>query len=135
MYLIVNDVEGLDSGSYVLHRENRALELLEKGNFREDARFLDLGQDLAGDASVNVYFLTDLKSVLERFDDRGYRVAQLEAAITGGKLYLTAYALNLGASGITFYDDPVTDFFSPHAEGKSIMFLTAVGHPRRRSKK
>ncbi|MFQ5941573.1 MAG: SagB/ThcOx family dehydrogenase [Nitrososphaerales archaeon] len=135
MYLLVNDVNGLDSGSYVLHRENRALELLEKGNFREHARFLDLGQDLAGDASVNVYFLTDLKSVLEHFGDRGYRVAQLEAAITGGKLYLAAYALKLGASGITFYDDPVTDFFSPHAEGKSTMFLTVIGNSPRRSKK
>ncbi len=135
IYLIVNDVNGLDSGSYVFHRENLTLELLEKGNFRENARLLDLGQDLAGDASVNVYFLIDLKNILERFGNRGYRVAQLEAAITGGKLYLTAYTLKLGASGITFYDDLVTEFFSPHAKGKSVMFLTAIGNPVRRSKK
>jgi hypothetical protein len=42
-------------------------------------------------------------------------------------LYLAAYALGLGATGLTFFDDDVTDFFSPHASGKSVMFLVAAG--------
>ena len=32
---------------------------------------------------------------------------------------------------MTFYDDEVTEFFSPHAEGKSLMFLVAVGKAAR----
>jgi len=44
------------------------------------------------------------------------------ASIIGGKLYLGSYAHRLGATGLTFYDDQVTDFFSPHAIGKSVMF-------------
>jgi hypothetical protein len=52
---------------------------------------------------------------------------QLEAGIVGGRLYLGAYAQHLGATGLTFYDDDVTHFFSPHAEGKSAIFLVAVG--------
>jgi len=47
-------------------------------------------------------------------------------------LYLASYALRLGATGLTFYDDDVTDFFSPHAAGKSAMFLVAVGHSVKR---
>ena len=47
-------------------------------------------------------------------------------------MYLAAYALRLGASGLTFFDDDVTDFFSPHAAGKSVMFLIALGRPRPR---
>ena len=49
----------------------------------------------------------------------------------GGKTYLAAYALRLGASGLTFFDDDVTAFFSPHARGKSVLFLMAVGVPQR----
>ncbi len=49
----------------------------------------------------------------------------------GGKLYLAAYALRLGASGLTFYDDDVTEFFSPHATGKSAIFLTCLGRSAR----
>ena len=126
-YLIVNAVDGLQPGAYVFERQAGALELLKPGNFRREAAFLDLGQELAGDAAVNVYWL----ATFER--DRDYRAAQLEAAIEGGKLYLAAYALGLGATGLTFFDDDVTTFFSPHAAGKAVMFLTAVGHPARRA--
>ena len=76
---------------------------------------------------MNVFFLSDLNIVLKKFGNRGYRAAQLEAGIIGGKLYLGAYGLGLGASGLTFFDDEVTKFFSPHAEGKSTMFLIALG--------
>ena len=94
---------------------------------------LGLGQELPADASVNLYYLTDLHSVIDRFGDRGYRAAQLEGGILGGKVYLAAYALGCGATGLTFFDDDVTDFFSPDAAGKSVMFLMAVGRPGRRS--
>jgi SagB-type dehydrogenase family enzyme len=128
LYLIVNAVDDLPSGSYVYHRGERRLELLKAGDFRRQAGHLDLGQALAADASVNFYVLVDLKTVVERFGNRGYRAAQLEAAIVGGKLYLAAYALGLGATGLTFFDDDVTQFFSPHAAGKAVMFLVALGH-------
>ena len=48
------------------------------------------------------------------------------------KIYLAAYAQGLGASGLTFYDDQVSGFFSPHAAGKSVMFLVALGKRARR---
>lgn len=132
-YIIVNSVQGFPSGAYVYHAAQRVLELLNEGEFREEAGHLGLGQAIPADASVNVFFLADLATILRRFGNRGYRVAQLEAAINGGRLYLAAYALGLGASGLTFYDDEVTDFFSPHAEGKSAMFLVALGHPLKSS--
>lgn len=132
VYLIVNAVEGLPAGAYVLHRERRELALLRAGAFRREAGYLALEQALAADAAVNVYCLAALPPLLARFGNRGYRAAQLEAAVVGGRLYLAAYALGLGATGLTFYDD-VTAFFSPHAHGKSVMFLTALGVPARRS--
>jgi SagB-type dehydrogenase family enzyme len=127
IYLIVHAVEGLASGAYVLQREQRALELLKEGDFRRDAGYLGLDQDIPADCSVNIYFLADLNRALARFGNRGYRAAQLEAGIIGGKIYLAAYAQRLGASGLTFFDDDVTEFFSPHAAGKSVMFLVALG--------
>jgi SagB-type dehydrogenase family enzyme len=134
VYLIVNAVDGLQSGTYVLHPEQRALELFKTGTSRDRAGALALGQELGADAGVNVYFLADLEPLLARFGNRGYRVAQLEAAIRAGKLYLAAYALRLGATGLTFFDDDVTTFFSPSAAGKSVMFLLALGHPLKQRK-
>jgi SagB-type dehydrogenase family enzyme len=127
LYLIVHAVEGLPSGAYFFHRDKKALELLKEGDFRQKAGYLGLEQELPADASVDVFFLADLNRILERFGNRGYRAVQLEAGILGGKLYLTAYAQRLGATGLTFYDDEVVEFFSPHAAGKSTIFLIASG--------
>ena len=131
LYLIVNAVDGLPAGTYAYRPTHGGLEPLREGTFRKEAAALALGQDLAGDASVNLYYLADLAHVVERFDERGYRAAGLEGGIRGGKVYLAAYALGLGATGLTFLDDDVTAFFSPHAAGKSVMFLAAVGRPGR----
>ncbi len=127
LYLIVNNVEGLAAGAYVYHWDKRLLELLKPGDFRDKAGYLGLEQQIPSDAAVDVFFLADLKKILERYGNRGYRAAQLEAGILGGKLYLAAYAQRLGASGLTFYDDDVVSFFSPHAKGKSAIFLVALG--------
>lgn len=131
LYLIVNAVEGLAPGAYHHRRGDASLELLREGFFREPAGRLGLGQRLPADAAVNVYCLAHLPRALERFGNRGYRAAQLEAAVIGGRIYLAAYAQRFGGSGLTFFDDEVTEFFSPHAAGKSVMFLVALGHPDR----
>ena len=133
-YLIVNNVAGLSPGAYAVHWREQALELLQPGEMRAAAARLACDQDYAADAHVNAYTLTDLAPVLEHFGNRGYRVAQLEAALVGAKLQLVAHALGLGAVGSTAYDDEVTAYFSPHAANKSFMFIAVSGIRRRPSK-
>jgi nitroreductase len=105
---------------------------LKDGQFRAEAHHLGLEQDLPADACVDVFFLADLEPILARFGNRGYRAVQLEAGAIGGRMYLAAYAEHLGATGLTFFDDDVTNFFSPHAKGKSAIFLLAIGKPLKR---
>ena len=73
--------------------------------------------------------MASLEQVLGRYGNRGYRAAQLEGGVRIGNVYLCAHSMGLGATGMTFYDDEVVEFFSPHAAGKSVMSLAAVGVP------
>jgi nitroreductase len=116
----------------VLHPGRGELERLREGRLRSEAAYLALEQELGGSGSADVFFLSDMAEVLNRLGNRGYRATQLEAGILGGRLYLAAYALGLGATGLTFYDDEVTEFFSPHARGKETVFLVALGKSARR---
>jgi SagB-type dehydrogenase family enzyme len=134
VYLIVNAVTDLASGSYVFTPQAQTLELLRAGDFREEAGHLCFEQALGADASAVVFFLADLERVLQHFGNRGYRAVQLEAGAVGGKMYLCAGALGLGASGLTFYDDEVTAFFAPHAAGKSVIFVVALGETARENR-
>jgi len=130
LYLIVNGVEGLAPGVYLHHPRLAAVELLREGSFRAQARRIAADQSYPGDAHVNLYYLAHLPSILDRYGDRGYRLAQLEGALHAGKLHLGTHALGLGAVGSTAYDDEVIEFFSPHAAGKDYAFVTVFGKRR-----
>jgi len=132
LYLIVHAVQGLKPGAYFFRRDQDALELLKEGEFRAQAHHLGLEQELPADACVDIFFLADLKRILEQYGNRGYRAVQLEAGAIGGRIYLAAYAQHLGATGLTFFDDDVISFFSPHARDKSAIFLLAIGKPLKR---
>jgi hypothetical protein len=132
-YLIVNGVEGLAPGVYLHYPLRHAVELLKEGDFRQQAERLALWQGYAANAHVNSYYLTDLGPVLERYGNRGYRLAQLECSLYAGKLHMGTHVLGLGAVGSTSFDDEVVEFFSPHAAHKDYMFITVFGKRRRRA--
>jgi nitroreductase len=105
---------------------------LQHGKFRTAAYHLGLDQQLPAEVCVDIFVVADLHRILDRYGNRGYRAVQLEAGIIGGRMYLAAYSQRLGATGLTFYDDEVIEFFSPHANGKSAIFLLAIGKPLNR---
>jgi len=100
---------------------------LAAGHYRNESAYLCLEQPLGGDAAAVIYFLAPLARILRAFGNRGYRLANLEAGVAGGRVYLAAYAQGFGASGLTFYDGHVVEFFSPHAAGKDAIFVVALG--------
>jgi SagB-type dehydrogenase family enzyme len=130
-YVIVHAVGGLDPGAYYYRRENHAFELLKSGDFRAQAGYLCLEQPLGADCSAVIVYMCNLERILASLGNRGYRDAHLEAGLLGGRAYLAAYALERGATGLTFYDEDTSRFFEPHAAGMSPLLIVALGVPRR----
>jgi SagB-type dehydrogenase family enzyme len=131
LYLVVNAVEGLAPGAHAYWPASHGLELLAGGNFRRKSAHLCLEQPLGGEAAAVIYFLAPLDEILRASGNRGYRLVNLEAGLAGGRAYLAAYAQRFGATGLTFYDAEVVEFFSPHAAGKDAIFVTALGRAAR----
>jgi SagB-type dehydrogenase family enzyme len=127
LFLVVNAVEGVAPGAYRYWPDAHGLERLAAGELRRQAAYLTLEQALGGDAAATIFFLAPLDGLLAAWGNRGYRLANLEAGLAGGRAYLAAYAQRFGASGLTFYDREVVRFFSPHAEGLDAIFVTALG--------
>jgi SagB-type dehydrogenase family enzyme len=133
LYVNIHAVDGIAPGAYAYDPGAHRLALVRAGDFRRESAFLCLEQALGGMSSATVFFLADLRRVLGPLGNRGYRAANLEAGLIGGRLYLAAYAEGFGASGLTFYDRAVVEFFSPHAAGKDAIFVTALGRSVRRA--
>jgi nitroreductase len=132
-FLIVHAVKELAPGVYKVHPQRGAIELVKEGLFREQSTRLAAMQEYAGDAHVNSYGLTDLDAVLGAYGNRGYRLAQFEAALYGSRLHLGTHALGLGAVGSTSFDDEVVEFLTPSREQMAYLFIFVFGKRRRKS--
>jgi SagB-type dehydrogenase family enzyme len=122
--LAVHGIEGVDPGAY--RWRDGDLELVRPGQFREITRQLCLNQPLGGDSAYTAFHSADLDVLFEALGAREYRAVQLEAGIASGRLSLAAFTLGCGATGLTFFDEPVRRFFATNA---SCMLVTSVGIP------
>jgi SagB-type dehydrogenase family enzyme len=122
--LAVHGIEGVEPGAYRWH--DGELELVRPGQLRPLTQQLTLDQPLGGDSAYTAFHSADLDPVLGALGGRGYRAAQLEAGIASGRLSLAAFTLGCGATGLTFFDEAVRQFFATTA---SCMIVTAVGIP------
>lgn len=123
-WVAVNAVEGVEPGLYrwpELDRPERA------GNLRPELYTASLGQGLPRDAGYVAMSAIDLAGV----DDRAYRDVQLASGLVEGRLHLMAYALGLGASGMTFQDADLPALLGADVDG---LLWTCVGVPEYRSK-
>ena len=129
-HLIANAIIGLEAGAYRFQAPDR-FQVLKRGAFRGWAGYLALEQEHAARAAATQFLTAELEPALRELGNRGYRAAQLEAGIRAGRMYLGAYARGLGATGLTFYDDEVSRFFTGETL-KSPMLCVAVGPQLRR---
>jgi hypothetical protein len=123
-FVAVHAVDGVVPGLYRwpdLERPVRA------GNLREELYRVCLDQELPRDAAFVVVGAADLDAL----DDRGYREAQLESGLVDGRLHLAAFALGLGACGMTFLDSEVPALLG---EPLQALLFTCVGVPAYRAR-
>jgi hypothetical protein len=123
-FVAVHAVDGLEPGLYRWPELERPL---RRGPQRETMLRACWDQDLGRDAAFVVVAAADI----ERLDDRGYREAQLAAGLVEGRLHLAAYALGVGASGMTFLDSEIPGLLGEPLAG---LLFTCVGVPTYRTK-
>jgi SagB-type dehydrogenase family enzyme len=130
LYIYAHRVDGLEPGVYTFHSEARKLELIMSGDQRVAAAGLSLRQELAGNACAAFSMVGQMDRATEAAGDRGYRYVHFEAGATGHRLYLTAEALGLGATGIgAFYDDEVHKYLKLSPEQGRVVYHFAIGYP------
>jgi len=123
-FVAVHAVDGLEPG---LYRWPDLATPLRRGDLRDELLRVCWDQDLGHDAAYVVVGAADLGTL----GDRSYREAQLAGGLVEGRLHLAAYALGLGASGMTFLDSEIPGLLGAPLAG---LLLTCVGVPSYRNK-
>jgi hypothetical protein len=122
-FIAVHAVEGLEPGLYRWPDLDRPL---RRGPLRDELLRACWDQDLGRDACFVVMAAIDL----DPLDDHGYREAQLGAGLVEGRLHVAAFALGIGASGMTFLDSEIAGLLG---EPLAALLFTCVGVPAYRS--
>lgn len=123
-FIAVHGVDGVDPG---LYRWPDLDQPLRREPLREELLRVCWDMDLGRDAAFVVMAAIDLEAV----SDRGYREAQLDAGVVEGRLHLAAFALGIGASGMTFLDSEIEGLLGEPLAG---LLFTCVGVPTYRNK-
>jgi len=118
-FIAVHAVEGLEPG---LYRYPSLDAPVRRGNLRDELFQVSDRQELPRDASFVVVGAVDA----DHLDDRGYREANLDAGLVSGRLHLAAFALGIGATGMTFVDSEIPALLGETLAG---LLLTCVGVP------
>jgi hypothetical protein len=124
-FIAVHGVEGLAPG---LYRWPDMEHPLRQEEMRDELYLVCYEQGLGRDAAFVVMGMIDLETV----DDRSYREAQLDAGLVEGRLHVGAYALGIGASGMTFLDSAIEPMLG---EPLAALLFTCVGVPEYRNRR
>jgi SagB-type dehydrogenase family enzyme len=128
---LVNHVEGIQPGFYLLDTGERKFGLVQPGQMTGFMTDACLNQDWLANASVHFLFLSNLRFLDRQWGSRGYRHAMITAGRIGQMIYLGATAMNMGACGIgAFYDDEARAILDLNPNS-SLLYLVAAGVVKR----
>ena len=127
MFVMVNNVEGLDKGIYHYHPEGHVLELMRTNDVSEALFRACLSQSMILDGGAVLVFAAVYERTTARYGDRGERYILNEIGHASQNVHLQAAALDLGTVVIGAYqDDDVEDILSL-GEPYRVLYLMPVG--------
>lgn len=128
---LAGNVQGLQSGFYIINSENRSFGLVCPGLFLSAMSHIALDQQWLGNCALHFLFLTNLRIIEAAYGPRAYRYAMLQAGRMGQRLYLAATSIRLGCCGIgAFYDSEASECLGLNSDS-CLLYLVAVGPVRK----
>lgn len=128
-YLAVNQVEGLEPGTYrYLPFSHQLLLLEETGQLPGLLTEANLGQKFVGSAPVTLAWCCIPYRAEWRYMDHAHKNMLLDAGHICQNLYLAATALGLGTCAVGAYDQQAMDaIFELDGEDEYVVYLAPVG--------
>ncbi|WP_455280129.1 SagB/ThcOx family dehydrogenase [[Eubacterium] cellulosolvens] len=124
LYVVVGDVEGLETGIYhYVPMENNLLKTVE-GDKRSDIADAALNQDWIEKAAINIIITAVYERTTEKYGERGIRYVHMEVGHTAQNICLQATALNLGVVTVgAFNDDKVVQLLYLKQDEKPLYII------------
>jgi SagB-type dehydrogenase family enzyme len=129
VYAAVLAGEDIDPGLYHYNVRDRTLERLVSGNLRDDLEFV--ATDLTDTASLCIFLTARMERTTQKYGDRGYRYALMEAGHVMQNISLIAEHEGLGCRPIAGFAEAAADEFFGRDDAETCLYTGVIGVPRR----
>ncbi len=127
MFVMVNNVEGLDKGIYHYHPHGHTLEFLRTDDVSEALFRASLSQSMIIDGGAVLVFAAEFERTTARYGSRGERYVLNEIGHASQNVHLQAAALDLGTVVIGAYQDEEVEDILRLDEKYRVLYLMPVG--------
>lgn len=128
LYVVINNVTGIEKGIYHYSVIDHSLELIKKGDHTDQVTDASFKQEMAGEASVTFIMTAIFARITSKYGDRGYRYAYIECGHISQNIYLQSTSLGLGSVCIgAFSDSDVNSLLEIDGRNEAAIYLHSVG--------
>ena len=129
IFVIAEDVDGLEPGIYRFNPMEHSLMTVKAGNFLQDLALAALGQLCISNAPAAIIIAADYSITTSVYGDRGVMYVHMEAGHASQNIYLLCTALELGTVAVgAFTDNAVAELLSLE-ENETPLYIMPVGRP------
>lgn len=127
VYVVVGDVEGLDTGLYRYEPEKHHLSKLGDKDLRSELAEAALDQEWVKEGAIDIVISAVYERTTQKYGDKGVRYVHMEAGHAAQNVYLQATALDLGMVSVGgFYDSQVKQVLRL-PENEQPLYIIPVG--------
>jgi len=130
LLVVAYRIDGLEPGIYRYDWLHHKLWLHAKGDISKELEVACLEQEFVGDCACVIALTSKLLRTMDRYGQRGYRYAIMDAAAAAENLSLAAVALGYGTVWVGAFDDDAVAELLGLPEDELPMLLLPVGRPR-----
>ncbi len=127
MFMVVNNVEGLEKGIYHYHPHEHQLEFIRDEDVTPPLFRACLSQSMIREGGAVLVFAADFERTTGRYGERGIRYVYNEIGHAGQNVHLQAAALNLGTVVIGAYRDDEVEDILRLGNNLNVLYLMPVG--------
>jgi SagB-type dehydrogenase family enzyme len=131
IYLVINNVDGIEQGIYHYNIEKHELEYLKKGDFSKIVADACYGQRMVAKCAVSFIWTSIIERTRITYGERAYRFIYLDCGHLGQNFYLAAEALGLNACVVgAYYDDEINQILELDEKKEFAIYMGVVGKGR-----
>lgn len=128
IYLIVQNVKGLEKGIYHYNILEHSLEFIKKGDFKNEIFKAGLFQEMFLSAPLILVYTAIFKRTTYKYDDRGYRYIYIEVGHIAQNVALECVSLGLSSCVIgAFFDDMVNKLIGVDGKEEGTIYIQTIG--------